>query len=101
MAQGGGMFGSGWTNQELRDFTQGVYAARETAMSYLSAQARELDGHGVVGVKIDQHNSGHRVAGLGYEREDLIVTFNVIGTVIREEPGLVEELAPALATLSL
>ena len=63
MAQGGGMFGGGWTNQELRDFTQGVYAARETAMSYLGAQARKLDGHGVVGVKIDQHSSGHRVAG--------------------------------------
>ena len=97
----GGMYGGGWRNQELTDFTQGVYAARETAMAYLTRQARELGGDGVVGVKIEQRSVGHRVAGLGYEREDLIVTFNVIGTVIREEPGLVEELAPARMVLSL
>lgn len=101
MTQRGGMFGAGWTNQELVDFTRGVYAARETAMAYLTAQARELGGDGVVGVKIEQHSRGHRVAGLGYEREDMIITFNVIGTVIREEPGLVEELAPARLVLSL
>jgi uncharacterized protein YbjQ (UPF0145 family) len=101
MAQGGGMFAGGWANQELTDFTQGVYAARETAMAYLTRQARELGGDGVVGVKLDQHSVGHRVAGIGYEREDLIVTFNVIGTVIREDPGLVEELAPARGILTL
>ncbi|MGD0196337.1 MAG: heavy metal-binding domain-containing protein [Solirubrobacteraceae bacterium] len=103
MTQRGGMLGGGsaWTNQELRDFTQGVYAARETAMRYLDAQARQLGGDGVVGVKIDQRSQGYRVAGLGYEREDMIITFNVIGTVIREEPGLAEELAPASLVLSL
>ena len=101
MAQGGGMYSGGWRNQELSDFTQGVYAARETAMGYLTAQARQLGGDGVVGVQLEQRSHGHRVAGLGYEREDLIVTFNVIGTVIREEPGLVEELAPARLTLTI
>jgi uncharacterized protein YbjQ (UPF0145 family) len=99
MAQGGGMFAGGWANQELRDFTQGVYAARERAMSYLSVQAREQGGDGVVGVKIDQRAQPHRVAGLGYEREDLIVTFNVIGTVVREESA--GELEPARGVLAL
>jgi len=99
MAQGGGVYGGGWRNQELTDFTRGVYAARETAMHYLTAQARELGGDGVVGVKIEQHSAGHRVAGIGYEREDLIVTFNVIGTVIREES--VGELAPARGVITL
>jgi uncharacterized protein YbjQ (UPF0145 family) len=98
MAQGGGMmFGGGaaWQNQELRDFTAGVYAARETAMRYLSAQAAQQHGHGVVGVKLEQHSSPHRVGGIGGEREDLIVTFNVLGTVVREDPSLAVEALPA------
>jgi len=102
MATTGGMFGGqSWQNQELSDFTRGIYAARETAMSYLTREAQAVGGDGVVGVKIDQHSRTHRVAGIGYEREDLIVTFNVIGTVIREEPALAAELAPASAVLSV
>jgi uncharacterized protein YbjQ (UPF0145 family) len=105
MTQGGGMLGGGgaaWRNQELTDFTRGVYSARETAMGYLTEEARQLGGDGVVGVKIAQHSAGHRVAGLGYEREDLIVTFNVIGTVIQEDPTLKLEQPPsANAVLAL
>ena len=102
MATTGGMFGGqSWQNQELSDFTRGIYAARETAMSYLTREAQAVGGDGVVGVKIDQHSRTHRVASIGYEREDLIVTFNVIGTVIREEPALAAELAPASAVLSV
>ena len=104
MTQRGGMLGSGavWQNQELVDFTRGVYAARETAMRYLSAEAHARGGDGVVGVKLEQQSRGHRVAGLGYEREDLIVTFNVMGTVVREDPSLaLDELPRALSVMSL
>jgi len=105
MAQGGGGMFAGsaaWTNQELRDFTRGVYAARETAMHYLTAQAREAGGDGVVGVKIAQRSTNYRVGGLGYEREDLIVTFDVIGTVIADAPELIsDQPASALGVLSL
>jgi uncharacterized protein YbjQ (UPF0145 family) len=102
--RGGGMFagGAAWTNQELRDFTQGVYAARETAMRYLTAEASAAGGDGVVGVKLEQHSRGHRVGGPGFEREDLIVTFNVIGTVVREDPSAAsEELPPARLVMTL
>ncbi|HUB76394.1 MAG TPA: heavy metal-binding domain-containing protein [Solirubrobacteraceae bacterium] len=107
LAQGAGMIlggggGAAWRNQELRDFTAGVYAARESAMRYLSAQAAQLGGDGVVGVKLEQRSSPYRVAGLGGEREDLIVTFDVLGTVVREDPSLaVEELPGARSVLSL
>jgi uncharacterized protein YbjQ (UPF0145 family) len=104
MTQQSGMFGGGaaWQNQELRDFTRGVYAARESAMGYLSAEARARGGDGVVGVKLEQHSRGHRVAGIGYEREDLIVTFNLMGTVVREDPALaVEEPPSALSVMRL
>ena len=104
MAQGSSMFGgsSSWTNQELPDFTQGVYDARETAMRQLTTQAAESGGHGVVGVTIDQHSRTYRVRRGGFETDDLIVTFHVMGTVIQEDPALgVEAPPPALSVLSL
>jgi uncharacterized protein YbjQ (UPF0145 family) len=89
-AIGGGMFGGGasWYNQELGDFTQGVYDAREKAMSYVTSQARALGADGVIGVKLDEHTTTRRVARGGIECDDLIVTFHVIGTAILEDPEL-------------
>jgi uncharacterized protein YbjQ (UPF0145 family) len=89
-AIGGGMFGGGasWYNQELGDFTQGVYDAREKAMSYVTSQASALGADGVIGVKLDEHTTTRRVARGGIECDDLIVTFHVIGTAIREDPEL-------------
>jgi uncharacterized protein YbjQ (UPF0145 family) len=96
MAQGGGgmmaggmMGGSSWLNQELTDYTQGLYDARRTAMRGIAAQAKALDADGIVGVQVRQHVRGHRVArGLGAETEDMIVTLHVIGTAIRADPAL-------------
>jgi uncharacterized protein YbjQ (UPF0145 family) len=102
MAQGTSMFsgGASWTNQELPEFTQGVYDARETAMRYLTAQAASYGGDGIVGVKIDQTSHTYRTRRGGFEHEDLIVTFHVIGTVVREAPPI-DELPAALGVLSL
>ncbi len=94
-AQGGGMFGSSWYNQELGDFTQGVYDAREKAMTYVTQQATALGADGIVGVKIDEHASGRRVSRGGIECDDLIVTFHVIGTAVREDPSLASAAAAA------
>jgi uncharacterized protein YbjQ (UPF0145 family) len=88
-AMGGGMMGgASWYNQELVDFTQGVYDAREKAMTYVTQQAAALGAEGIVGVKIDEHASGRRVSRGGIECDDLIVTFHVIGTAVREDPSL-------------
>jgi uncharacterized protein YbjQ (UPF0145 family) len=69
-------------NQELEDFTQGVYEAREMALGRASNQAKSLGAGGMVGVDVD-----HRIAVREYEqggtrRKDLIVTFHVLGTAI-------------------
>jgi uncharacterized protein YbjQ (UPF0145 family) len=99
-AMGGGMFGgASWYNQELGDFTQGVYDAREKAMTYVTQQARALGADGIIGVKLDEHASGRRVSRGGVECDDLIVTFHVIGTAIREDPSLVTATAAAPTTI--
>jgi uncharacterized protein YbjQ (UPF0145 family) len=94
MAQGGagrmmgGMGGSAWINQELTDFTQGVYEAREKAMAVVSAQARQLGGTGLIGVQVREHGRTLAVNRGMYESKDLQITFQVMGTVIREESSL-------------
>jgi uncharacterized protein YbjQ (UPF0145 family) len=103
---GGGLAGGGggsWANQELVDFSQGVYEAREKAMGFVSAQVHELGGDGVIGVEISEHGRTHAVKRGMYESKDLEVTFHVMGTVIREEPALAAKTTqpPPLKILSL
>ena len=79
---------SGRSNQELPDFTQAVYAAREVAFGHLSAQAQSFGAHGIVGVSIDQRIGRREVeTGNDTKRIDLIVTLHVLGTAIVEGPG--------------
>jgi uncharacterized protein YbjQ (UPF0145 family) len=69
-------------NQELTDFTQGVYEARESALARASAQASALGAGGLVGMQIDHHVEIREVDQNDRKREDLIVTFHVLGTAI-------------------
>ena len=73
-------FSATWVNQELTDFTRGVYDARETALGRMTAEARKQGAAGVVGVSIS-HEIEQREAG---GRRDLVVTFHVLGTAIGE-----------------
>ena len=81
-----GVGGLGFTqNQELREFTQGVYSARETVVARLTEQAARLDASGVIGVRI-AHGIQRMTVGAGtYSRGGLMVTFHAIGTAIRED----------------
>ncbi|WP_028059470.1 heavy metal-binding domain-containing protein [Candidatus Solirubrobacter pratensis] len=76
---------TGWQrfqpNQELPDFTQGVYAAREMALARATEQASRLRAGGLIGVSID-HDIAIREVDNGGKREDLIVTFHIVGTAI-------------------
>jgi uncharacterized protein YbjQ (UPF0145 family) len=86
-----GMFGSSWVNQELPDYTAGVYAARHRVMHDLSGQAQALGADGIIGVRYAQHMRGSRVARpMMVEREDLVVTLHAMGTAIREDPSLAQ-----------
>jgi uncharacterized protein YbjQ (UPF0145 family) len=78
-----GMFSS-WQNQELTDFTQGVYATRSQTMQRLERQARELEAHGVVGVQLEQEQHEHERDVGGTKYTDLILTMHVLGTAIVE-----------------
>jgi uncharacterized protein YbjQ (UPF0145 family) len=97
------MFGGGssWYNQELGDFTQGVYDAREKAMTYVTGQASALGADGIIGVKLEEHASGRRVSRGGIECDDMIITFHVIGTAIREDPSLATDARVPRTILSL
>ena len=73
-------FSSSWVNQELTDFTGGVYDARETALGRMTAEAMQQGAAGVVGVSIVHEMEQREVGG----RRDLVVTFHVLGTAIGE-----------------
>lgn len=80
-------------NQELREFTQGIYSAREIAVERMTAQAAKLDASGVIGVRIAHGIRQVSVGGGAYSRGGLMVTFHVIGTAIREDNATIP-LAP-------
>lgn len=75
-------FGGLW-NQELTDFTQGLYTARHRATSRMHAEASRLSAAGIVGMEIDQETEEYEVnLGNDQERTDMIVTFQTLGTAI-------------------
>jgi uncharacterized protein YbjQ (UPF0145 family) len=82
-----------WANQELRDFTQGVYAARETALARMTTEARTHGAAGVVGVAIEHAVEEREIESGGSRRTDLVVTFHVLGTAIGERQGDGRDLA--------
>jgi uncharacterized protein YbjQ (UPF0145 family) len=76
-------------NQELREFTQGLYSAREIVVQRLTHQAAELDASGVIGVRIAHGMRQMSIGGGAYSRSGLMVTFHAIGTAIREDAATV------------
>jgi uncharacterized protein YbjQ (UPF0145 family) len=86
LASGNSVFSmAGRANQELPDFTRGLYDAREVAMRRLSRDATRLGADGIVGVTMDV-NLHEREYGDANENHhhDLIVYVHVLGTAIRE-----------------
>jgi uncharacterized protein YbjQ (UPF0145 family) len=73
----------GWAgNQELGDFTQGVYEAREMALGRATTQAERLGAGGMVGMQIDHDIRTREVDQNNTKRTDLVITFHVLGTAI-------------------
>jgi uncharacterized protein YbjQ (UPF0145 family) len=76
---------SSMQNQEMPDFTQGLYDARALAMSRLTRQAHALHAHGVVGVSIERsHREIEQDRGGGTRYTDLVIELHVLGTAIVE-----------------
>ena len=77
-----------WFNQELTDFTSGLYEARHLAMRHVHNEAQRLRAHGVVGVEIDQDEEEYEIElANDRKRTDMIFTFHVIGTAITPLAG--------------
>jgi uncharacterized protein YbjQ (UPF0145 family) len=75
----------GWNNQELTDFTAGLYAARHLATRHLHEGGLELGCSGIVGMSIQQEEEEYEVRGSNdNERTDMIFTFHAMGTAITE-----------------
>jgi uncharacterized protein YbjQ (UPF0145 family) len=89
-----GMFSS-WANQELRDFTQGVYDVREATLGRVSDEARRHGADGIVGVSIVHTVEEREVDVGGTHRTDLIVTMHVLGTSIAERDESARAISPA------
>ena len=74
---------SGWRNQEIPEFVQGMYAARHGALALVHQQGQALGAEGVVGVAIENDHKVHRVEHENSADElYLIATMHVIGTAI-------------------
>jgi uncharacterized protein YbjQ (UPF0145 family) len=97
------MMGSGLSftqNQELPEFTQGLYSARETVVERLTEQAARFDASGVIGVRI-AHGMQRMSVGAGtYSRGGLLVTFHAIGTAIREDRATVPQAPQPIVDLT-
>jgi uncharacterized protein YbjQ (UPF0145 family) len=76
-------YGGGY-NQELRDFTAGLYQARHLVMGRVRGQAEAMRAAGVVGVAIDRSEREVEIDSGQGTRTDLVFTFHVIGTAIAE-----------------
>jgi uncharacterized protein YbjQ (UPF0145 family) len=88
-------------NEEMRGFTQGVYSAREQTMERLGYQAQQLGANGIVGVRISHTMRPHDVGGGGVQgtRRGLMITFEAIGTAVRDTAAT--SVAPPLTKLDL
>ena len=73
-----------WSNQEVRTFTESVYATRHAAMQRLQQQVRQVGGTGVLAHETSL--SVHEVEverGENDERTDHILEFVAIGTIVQ------------------
>ncbi len=82
----GGLGTMAYTNQEMPEFTEGVYSAREAVMGRMTAQAARLGASGVIGARINHSAQRHDMgnARANASSGGLMVTFHAIGTAIRE-----------------
>lgn len=79
-----GTFFGGMQNQELSDFTRGLYDARSQAMMRATRQGHELGAHGVIGLQFQHEEHEHEQDRGGVSYKDLIVTIHVLGTAVVE-----------------
>lgn len=83
----GGFFGGSWQNQELRDYTQAVYTARELAMERMEQEARTVGAEGVVGADVQVEVQPREVGSDNNRRIDMLYHFTAVGTAVAPYTG--------------
>lgn len=76
-----------WYNQEITTFTDSVYQVRHQAMGNLHRQIAEVGGTGVLAHETQLKIHEVRVErGANDEREDHMLEFITIGTIVSSQP---------------
>jgi len=88
-------------NQEIPSYTQGVYAARERTMQRLNWQAQQLGASGIVGVRIGHTAQRQEVGSANRSRGGLVVTFDAIGTAVRDTDAIQQDPPKTTVDLSI
>ncbi len=83
----GGLWGGGYGNMELTDYTQAVYHARHAAQTRLTQEAARAGADGIVGVSIEPWIRTYEVELNNQTRRDLLVHFTAFGTAIAARDG--------------
>ncbi len=71
-------------NYELTEFTAGVYGAREQVMERLGEQAARHGASGIVGVRVGHTVRRQEVGSANRSRGGAVITFDAIGTAVRD-----------------
>jgi uncharacterized protein YbjQ (UPF0145 family) len=76
------------SNEEIPEYTQGVYSARETALARLTQDARAAGAEGLVGMSVEHTMEMQEIKTGGEHVRGLVVTFHVTGTAIGQQAGV-------------
>lgn len=77
------VLGTAMQNQELEDYTAGLYESRDLALRRLRDDARDVGATGILGVTLDHHLHVHR----DESRTNLVVTMHALGTGVAAVAG--------------
>jgi uncharacterized protein YbjQ (UPF0145 family) len=88
-------------NQELRQYTEGVYSAREQVMQRLGWQAEQLGASGIVGVRIGHTMRRQSAGGASSQASGMVITFDVIGTAVRDRNETQQQAPKTTVDLSI
>jgi uncharacterized protein YbjQ (UPF0145 family) len=90
IATSGGLFGTAWYNQELTDYTQGYYTARELAISRMEHEAYAVGADGIIGVTLDVYDEAVEIGGNSHRR-DMIIHYTALGTCVAKDESMKAE----------
>ena len=90
--------GTAGQNQELEDYTNGVYEARDLALRHVRRDAAEVGASGVIGLSLE-HAFREREVDRNGKFVDLIITIHALGTgVVAVDHGSLPQIYYSLET---